>query len=568
MSFLRKGNILALVGGAVLVWLAAALFLDPWLRRALVRYGQAAAGAKVEVGALRSSLFRGSLSLSGVAVADKNEPMKNIVEFDAAVLRVSRRAALRGRIVVSEASLNGLRFGTPRKTSGALPRSFEPTGLERAVLSRLGSAQDAGISKLSEAKSNAVVELDAAKLSCLKRLDEAKADADAVTQRYKDKPAEYKAMEAELRKAVEELRAGGDALRKAQAAAAAQRKLKAMLSKVEADKKELNADLERIRSAAKAAEALKGEDLDAVLAAAGLPSLDSASLAKRLLGPVLAKRFSTALYWMDWTRKRLAKKPAQAEAPTRQRRKGVDVEFPLKHPYPVFLLEQASVSGFLEGGAAFEGRLSGVTSDAPMYGKPARLELEASSFRTLAVFDQVRSPGSAAVEFEADGLPLAGVELGDGGLGAVVAEGRAKARGEIRLSGERWDGELRLDAEGLELQPRGLDAAAPVLRGLKRFQARIRLSGQGDSMDLSLESDIGKALAAALLKQASGALADQRKALEEKLAVLYDAKSSALRERLGGLESSALGPMLKQEKAVQEALRSAMPKGFDKLFRR
>ena len=396
---------------------------------------------------------------------------------------------------------------------------------------------------------------------------EAKADAEAVAQRYKGKPAEYKAMEAELRKTVEELRAGGDVLRKARTAAAAQQKLKAMLSAVEADKKGLGADLERVRSAAKAAEALKGKDLDALLAAAGLPSLDAGALARRLLGPVLAKRVSSILYWMDWARKRLAKKPAQAEAKKPERRKGADVEFPLKHPYPAFLLERASVSGSLKDGTAFEGLLSGVTSDAPLYGAPARLELKAPSLRAQAVFDQVRGPGSASVEFEAGGLPLAGVELGDSGLGAAVGKGSAKARGHIRLSGERWDGEVRLDAEGLELQPKGLDAAAPVLRGLKGFQARIKLSGQGDSMDLSLESDIGKALAAALLRQASGALAERRKALEKKLAVLYDGRASALRERLGGLESSALGPMLKQEQALQEALRSAMPKGFDKLFR-
>jgi hypothetical protein len=47
VSWLKKGPLLALLGGALVCWALVHFLFDPLLKRALIAGGQAAAGAKV-----------------------------------------------------------------------------------------------------------------------------------------------------------------------------------------------------------------------------------------------------------------------------------------------------------------------------------------------------------------------------------------------------------------------------------------------------------------------------------------------------------------------------------------
>ena len=589
MSLLKKGNIIALAAGAGLVWLAAFLFMDPLLKRVLVRGGEAAVGAKVEAGSLTTRVLSGTLRLRRFAAADKDRPMTNLFEFDEALLRLDRSAALRGKLVIDEASLTGLRFGTPRRTSGALRRPPQDTFVEKLVKEQLGAAQDAGLSGLEDVKADAKVEVDAAKLACLRRIDEAKAGLDATAEKWTKKAESYKALDAEVKQAVDELKSlkGGspqDILASAQKVRQAQEKLKGLLAKVDADKRELAAELETAKAGLRKAQELKGKDLDGLLAAAGLPSLDAASLSRRLLGPEMSRRVSQGLYWLHWARQRSAKKPAAKDA-ERPRRKGLDIEFPLRHRTPSFLLELARLTGSAQD-IAFEGTLAGATSDAPLYGKPAKLTLsgKGSDGRSLmleGVLDQVREPGTATVDFDYGGVPLAGLDLGDGQLGGALSRGSARVHGRLRLQGEQTSGEIVLEADGVELEPRvGLGGAAgrlakDALKGIRRFRAVVGVLGTGQDLKFTLSSDMGQTIADALKRGVSDALAEQRKALQAKLDALYEQKAAELRSRTGALESSLLGPLLQREGTIDKAIKDSASKalgkpgipGLDRLFK-
>jgi uncharacterized protein (TIGR03545 family) len=120
MRWVRKGNLIAGLVAAVLLSAFLGIFKDPMLKWGFKKAARAAAGAKVDIGSVKTSLLHGRLVLSRVAIADKTEPMKNLVSFDTAQFQFSPSAALRAKIVFPEASVTGLRFGTPRKKSGLL----------------------------------------------------------------------------------------------------------------------------------------------------------------------------------------------------------------------------------------------------------------------------------------------------------------------------------------------------------------------------------------------------------------------------------------------------------------
>ena len=593
MSWFKKGPLLSLLGGLLILWALVFFFFDPMLKFALVRGGQAATGAKVEIASVRSKWLKGNLEVRGIAVADRSAPMKNLFELSRAAFRLDLGAALRGKSVVREATLEGLLLGTARRSSGALPKPPPPSKLESMVRSKIAPVGQASLAKLGEIKSGAVGQVDSAKLAGLKKYDEAKAKAKDIEDRWKGKSEEAKAIEKEAKEIAEQVKSiggGSDILKKAAQVRQVQERIKALIARVDAQRVQAQKDLAEAQDALKQAEELRKKDLNGLLAEAGLPTLDSQDLAKRLLGEQTAARLSTALKWMRLAREKAAAKKAAAPPPP-ARRRGIDVEFRREHVYPQFLLEGAKISGKLEGlfmgkDMALAGLLSGVTSNPKLYGKPATLDLsgnaEGASLKLSARLDQQDDPVGVAVKFEGSGFSLAGAALGDGEVGGAIRDGRAKVSGELRSAGEEWKGEVLMEASGVSLEPKvtlpGTAGAlvSDALRSLKTFNVRVGISGKENDLKLAFSSNAGDAISGALKKAVSGQLAAQRKTLESKLEALYGGKANDAQAQVAGLTGKLMGPLDAQRSALDRQLKEAagkalggpkLPAGLNKLFK-
>lgn len=585
MSWVKKGPVLGTLGAILLLWAFIFLFFDPLLKRALIAGGQAAAGAKVEIGSVRSKWLKGVLEIRRVAIADRQEPMKNLVELSRIGFQLDTSAALRGKGVVREAALEGLRLGTARKTSGALRNPPPPSALTAAIQRQIAPAKAAAI----DVKAAAVGEVDAAKLQGLKKLDEAKAKAKEIEDRWKAKAEEAKAIENEAREIAEQLKSigGGDILRKAQAASDAQKRIKALIARVDEQKSQAQKDIAEAQALLNEADRLRKQDLDGLLAAAGLPTLDSQDLARRLLGAQTASRLATAMKWMRLAREKAAARKA-ANPPPPPRRAGVDVEFPRAHSYPQYLLENAKISGTLDGvmggSLDLQGVLDGVTSNPQLYGKPATLTLAGRSASGPAVtlggvLDQQKDPVGVTVDFSGSGFSLAGTSLGDGEVGGALTAGSARLKGRLSSSGDEWTGEVLVEATGVVLEPKvtltGTAGAlvSDALESLTSFNVRIGISGREDDLKLAFSSNAGEVVAAAMRKAVSGQLEAQRKVLEGKLAALYGDKAKEAQGSVNALSGKLLGPLDAQKGALNKQLQDSAGKalggqGLDKLFKR
>jgi uncharacterized protein (TIGR03545 family) len=601
---LKKALLARLVGGFAVTWLLIFFFFDPVLKYALIKAGQAAAGAKVEISSVKSKWLRGTLEIRGVDVADKNQPMKNVVAFERAAFKLDVGAALRGKAVIREAAVEGLRFGTARATSGALPHPPPPSKLELALREKLAPLEGAATGKAAEVKSNAVGQVDAAKLQGLKKLDDAKAKASEIEERWKGKQKETQDIAREAQDISKQLQAMGgggsspqDILKKVQQSKQLQDRIKALIKRVDDQREQARRDLAEVQDALKQADELRGKDVNGLLAAAGMPTLDSQDLARRLLGAQTASRLGTALHWLSWAREKAAAKKAASAAsassapPAPKRRQGVDIEFPRAHSYPQFLLENAKLSGtldqvFMGQDMAIGGVLNGVTSNPALYGKPATLELtgNASAGESLKLsgrLDQQDEPVGVSVKFAGTGFSLAGASLGDGEVGGKISAGQAKATGEIRAVGDEWKGEVLVEANGVKLEPKvaltGIagGAVTDALKSLNSFQVRVGISGKESALKLTFSSNIADALAAAMKKAVSGQFEAQRKALQSQVDALYNEKLKGVRGQTDGLSSKILGPLDSQRAGLDRQLQDAVKKAaggkglpdFRKLFK-
>lgn len=585
---LALGVLLAIV---LFFWLA----FDPLLKWGLVRAGEAAAGAKVDVASLTTHALKGSLTIRGLAVANKNEPMKNLFQADEADFQFSPGQALRAKVVIPLAAVKGLRFGTARKTSGALPRS-KPGKLGQLISRQLAPAKENFGADVSQVKA-AAAKVDPSKLESLKSLDAAqkqltKAGDDLKSQAGVDK---IQAQIKDIQEQLKQLQTGGgspaDIARKAQLAAQLRGKIKDLLAQVDQSRAAVNARISDVQAKLKQADDLRHKDVNGLLEAAGLPTLDAQSLTRHLLGPAAAKKMDTAVYWISYIRKRSASPAEKAQEPPPARRRGLNIEFPNAHSYPQFLLEKAQLSGTLAD--LFQGRdmdlsgeLAGLTSNPPLYGRPTRLTLKGRTAQggpamgLEASLDRTRRPGGMDVALHYAGLPLSGVGLGDDKLGAALKGGVGRLDGDIKIVGDQWNGSVTLQASQVALDPKVALAgpaagfARAALSSISRFNVKIGISGKEDDLRFAISSDLGATVAEGMKKAFSGELAKQRRELEAKVDALYSARAKELQAQNDALAKKYLGPLDAQRAKLQEQLNQAVSKGLgrsipglDKLFR-
>ena len=116
-----KAAILAVIIGSLLVF--NFLFKDRLAEAGMEAALENVFRARAEAEGVHLSLFRGSLSFESLSVADRDKPMENLFELSRSELRVNIWELLKKRLVIERAVCSGIRLGTPRDSSGALPEA-------------------------------------------------------------------------------------------------------------------------------------------------------------------------------------------------------------------------------------------------------------------------------------------------------------------------------------------------------------------------------------------------------------------------------------------------------------
>jgi uncharacterized protein (TIGR03545 family) len=109
----------ACVTAAVIIFFT--VFANPLLEKAMEMGLEAAFEAKSDVDNLRLKLVPLSISLSGLTIANRDSPMTNLIQMGKTRISLRTQAILRGKVYIEEIRADTIRFGTPRKSSGALP---------------------------------------------------------------------------------------------------------------------------------------------------------------------------------------------------------------------------------------------------------------------------------------------------------------------------------------------------------------------------------------------------------------------------------------------------------------
>lgn len=522
------------------------------VRMALIYGGQSVVGAKVEVDRVDASLLRTRLAIGRVQVADPKSPMQNLVEADSIELDFESAALLRRSATADRGAIHGLRFGTPRTTSGELERvieeldeaSKEPSWVTEAAA---GYATDWLKDVEGRFVADAKEDLQSVRL------------AEELAEKW---PAEYAALAAEGAAIRDEVQLAREQVKQAKQNPLRNvdllRDLPARIKGYEKRIKDLNArmaalpqavraDRERIAAARAHDEALIRERLS-------MENADAEALTKYLLGERVGEPVVQLVGWLRWARGLAPDKPQRQAVCGR----GIDVLFPGCKQLPLVLVRRLE----LDGVASVAGRtaeLSGVVTDFTteplLHGQPLKLAIDATGALPMTMRATINRTGDEPVDeliANCPAAPLPQGELGSGKkLGLSIGPSTASFAASLRLVGDRLEGDIQIQQTQVRIASHVQGDLGPVsgatltsavdqsLGRLDSLVTRVTLSGTLDDPEWKVWSTLGPAVAEAFDRALRGALQEQADKLTRVAHERLDAELAKLDGKLSEAQQRA-----------------------------
>lgn len=595
-SFIRWKFVLPTSLFLGLVFVFFYFFFDPLLAKAISAGASMANGAKVEVDGLQTKLFRGRLSIQRLQVTDSSNTWINLVEAGPLVFELDPSELFTKRFIIPEASLEGLKFGTPRKSDGRLRRPPKPAKDEKpsaaAKLMEKYKGQFALNFKDMKADAKSKVEFDPKSLNLTKDADALKLKTESLPDAWKSKidsvqaeerlkkiEATLKEVESGPTKGIEALASAPERLKKLKQAKS---DLDSLKTDIKSAKDNFSTDLKSVQSGIAGLKNSKKKDLDDLMSRFNLDFADPKRLVEGMIGDSVLGKVKVALHYADLARKNMPSKKDQEDLPPRPRFKGIDIRFPTPAAPPRFWLKKASLSGEYQAIAA-AGSLTHVTSDPGRVGQPLKLDLTGKSaaqpFLLGVVADHTGSISKDSLALKVGNLDLLNFLKG-GFLGDSLKQGVGNVEFNLALvENAPLDGSLKLDMKSLKLDEStwlskaGVVAASTkkedifkaqflknVARGFETmpaFSVVADIGGTWTDPSLSLRSNAGDMLGKVVKESVGSLVKEQQKELEAKLDGILKEKSSELNQKSAALQDKLNGLFSGLDKDVQEKINKA-----------
>lgn len=562
-----------LVAVATLWWLLA----DGLVQRGVEATGESIVGAKVELASVDLRPTEGSIRLSGLQVANPDAPMSNLFEAENITVDLMLEPLLEKKFVVQDLVVTGVRFNTPRETSGALENPDPEAGAlwrqvnawadqielpELSLESLTGSVRTEAISADSlrtvQYARRAISRADSMRTDWQERLEGLdpgpRIDSlESVAQRLEAfRPTPVNALQLP------------ELLREGRSALAEVTRLQADIGALSGAVRE---GLDSLRIGPDVVAELRAQDLAYARSLLDIPSLEAPSISPALFGGTALVWLKPVLFWARTAERYLPPglDPRNRPGPRRARAEGTTVEFPGRATYPKFLLERGELGMEIAGTGAAAGsytaQLTNLTTAPSLVGRPMEISLGRTEgaqgprgLSLAALLDHTSEAVRDSVAMGLDGIRLPRIDLGRFGGSLDLGDGQSAF--SLRRTGSELDARLRWVStdvrwsrtEGGDQGPRpeigttawARDLVWRTLAGVRRVELDMGISGSLDSPSISVASNLGEAVAESLQRELGAQIAEAearvRQEVESRIQPLVqDARGrvEALRSEVG-----------------------------------
>ncbi len=513
------GTFLVVVAVIGLLWV---FFVDGWVKRLIENVGTAVVGAQVDLDHADLTVFPVGLTLTRLQVTNPQAPMTNAVEVARMAMGLDGLNLLQRKVIAEEMSVEDVRLGTPRTTSGAVTPVKDTATDEKGLFA-------ISLPSLEVPDVNTILQNE--DLETMRLIEELKTDLKQEKAtweaRLQDLPG--KAQVAKYKERVKQLKA------------ATKGGLEGMLGgvgEVQSLKEQIDRDLQDLKDARKEfdekgallkkrLEQIKTapqRDIQRLQAKYNLSPQGLANMSQTLLGSQIGSWVQQGLAWYERAKPFLEGGQAMEgseggpEVQKPLRGKGVDVHFTEEQPLPDFLVRLARVSLNLDVGN-LAGTIHNVTSDQSTLGKPLTF---------VFAGDQLKGVNAVALEgtlnhiipaqsrdklaLKAKGYELADVALSKdarwpvtlkSGLGDITVDATLQGRG-LTAQGAGNLRALQL-AAGVSGDTNPLTKSlSSAVSGISQLSLKANVTGTLDKYDVELSSDLDR-----ILQDAAGKMVNE-----------------------------------------------------------
>ncbi len=523
------------VAAVVVLWY---LMADRVVERSVENFGAYLVGARVDVDQADLRLREGTVILRGLHVTNPDKPMTNLVQADEVVAMLAIRPLLEKKIVLDTVALRGMRFGTPREESGAIDNPSEASRQTRAAVNAWANSvriPPLSLEGLTSAIDVARIAPDSLQTYQLALATLARSDSFRTAWTSRWTALDPRPRVDTARVLVERLRSLNPlqlGIAGATGLVTQSRTTLEALTSIERDLKALDsttrAGVGELRTAWNSLEAARQADLAYARGLLRLPSLDAPDLSTSVFGASAVQWVEPVLYWVTMAERFVPPglDPRRRPGPKRNRMAGTSVTFPRGSVYPKFLVRYGEADFALAGtGAAagsYRAQITGLTTEPAVHGQPLELragrEAGVSGPRAVAAFarlDHLQSPSRDTIAVSADGIGLPTLDLRM--LGARLSLGTGLSSLVLSRTGREIDATWNWRSPGVSwerLAATPLSDTAPMgsrewaesllwrtVQSVRDVQIGVRLTGTMPSPRISVQSNVGSALAASLRQE-------------------------------------------------------------------
>ncbi len=497
------------------------LFAGTAIRAAMVFGLEKAVGAEVNIGKVSVSLAPLALNIEDLQVTDRNDPRHNTVSFERAQGALELWPALLGYYVINDLSVDGLAYGTLRRTPGKVFRgehAEEKESLDLAALLRLDlpDADElmARADLQTEAKGEALKRQAREQQQTLEQLQDElpsketlqrlETEIRALTESDIDSPADLAAKTKQLAELQDTLRAERDKLRQVQ-------------QQLEQSRSSLQQAVDELRIASSG-------DYERLQQLANIRDGGMAPISQILLGDFWGERIAQIEGFYRLVRPYIPESfggnDEAAAVPSLPNR-----ILPLpRQPYPDFWVRNARVNWLVGGGEATIS-LQDITGQHHIIGKPTRFDMDVQRLPQLAAFNltgdfAVFEQMTTSLSWQLQDFSLADFALGSGSSALNIASGQLNSTGSLSLKNNLIEQQAELLLHQAAFKSTG-NRYVQQLAGLLNNQSQIPLAlgatGALSAPDVSVRSPLDKLIGDALLGEAKEKIASLQKDLRQQL---------------------------------------------------